>query len=222
MTRSPFLLSIADYMRVRGYSKRTIHTYIRWIKSFIIFSQKRHPSDMGRDEVVAYLTYLAVKRKVSSSTQSLALNALVFLYDKFLEKPLGDVSECHRARRQQKLPSVLTPSEVQSLLSLLSGKHRLMACIMYGSGLRRIELIRLRVNAIDFDFGHIRIWNGKGYKHRIVTLASELTSALKYQIEKVKILLEEDQQSAGYTHHTSRCEHRCINNVKPISDSFSQ
>ena len=199
MTKSPFLGDISKFMQVRRYSKRTIQSYLRWIKSYILFHNKRNPQEMGREEVVGYLTHLAVTRKVSAGTQSLALNALVFLYDKFLERPLGDISEFRRASRQRKLPTVLTPDEVRYLLSLLPAKYRLMACLMYGSGMRRIELVRLRVNDIDFDYGQIRIWRGKGFKHRLVTLAPELHSALRRQMQIVALMLEEDSQQPGYS-----------------------
>ncbi len=147
---------------------------------------------MGYAEVERYLTYLAVTRKVSISTQSLALSALAFLYNKYLDQPLGDLKQFSRARRQAKLPTVLTQNEVQNLLKQVEPKHKLMVGLLYGSGLRRMELVRLRVNDIDTSYKQVRVWNGKGYKHRLTTLAPELIPAINTQIKKVGVLLEED------------------------------
>ncbi len=198
MSKSTFLNAIESYMLTRRYSLRTIKTYQYWIKSFIIFHGKAHPNSMGRDEIELFLTYLAVNRKVSSSTQALALNALMFLYNKYLEQPIEDMKEFKRAKRKRKIPVVLTQDEVKLLLSNMHGVHRLMASVLYGSGLRNIELLRLRVNDIDHDLLQIRVWNGKGFKHRITTLAPELLPAISRQIQHVQILLEEDLASNGF------------------------
>ncbi len=112
---------------------------------------------------------MAVDRTVAVSTQKLALNALVFLYDKFLDQPLGDVSRFSRTRRQTKLPTVLTESEVATLFAHLPGQYHLLIGLLYGSELRRLELLRLRVQDVDTDMKQLRIWNGKGFKHRITT-----------------------------------------------------
>ena len=198
MSKSPFLSSISDFMMVRRYSKRTISSYLMWIKSFIIFHKKQHPKDMGPPEIEAFLTHLAVNRSVSSSTQSIVLNALVFLYNKFLDQPVGTLGEFRRASRQAKLPVVLTQSEVRSLFAGLEPRYRLMAGLLYGSGLRRIELLRLRVNDIDQSLCQIRVWNGKGFRHRFTTLAPELLSAIRRQINRVELLLIEDCQLPKY------------------------
>ena len=150
---------------------------------------------MGDGEVEQFLTFMAVDRKVAIATQKIVLNALVFLYNKFLERPLGDLSSFRRAKKQRKLPVVLTRSEVERLLSSMTGKQRLVASLLYGSGLRRIEVVRLRVKDIDFDQLQLRIWNGKGFKHRITTLAPELIPQLRDQISKVALILKEDQQN---------------------------
>ena len=145
MSPSPFLSSLADHMAVRHYSKRTVASYLYWIKGFILFHGKQHPTKLGQSEVVEFLTYLAVKRTVSPSTQTLALNALAYLYNKFLNQPLGDVSDFRRSFRQPKLPAVMTREEVRRLLSHLQGTPLLIVSMLYGSGLRRIEMVRLRV-----------------------------------------------------------------------------
>lgn len=141
--KSPFLESMYRYMITRGYSTRTVSTYIYWIRYFIRFHKMRHPAEMDAVHIEQFLTFLAVDRKVATATQGLALNAIAFLYNRFLEKPMGNVSGFRPATRQRKLPVVLSRAEVSILLSQLSGVHKLMASLLYGSGLRRIELARL-------------------------------------------------------------------------------
>ncbi|GAA0407391.1 integron integrase IntIA [Cocleimonas flava] len=199
MPESQFLTNISKYMQVRQYSKRTIQSYIYWIKAFINFNSKKHPDEMGVLEVELFLTHLAVNRSVSISTQSLALNALVFLYNKFLEKPLGDLSQFRRVKRPAKLPIVLTQQEIMLLFSKVEPNYKLMLGMLYGSGLRRIELLRLRVNDIDFEMKQVRVWNSKGYKSRITTLAVELIPAIHTQIQRVKNYLEEDLENPHYS-----------------------
>lgn len=138
--QSPFLESISRYMAVRRYSKRTVESYLYWIKYFIIFHKKQHPSEMSGLEVEEFLTHFAVERKVAASTQGIALNSLAFLYNRFLEKPLGDLSGFRRSNKQRKLPVVLTRVEVNKLLAQLSGTPLLIASMLYGSGLRRMEV----------------------------------------------------------------------------------
>lgn len=186
-------------MQVRRYSRRTIQSYIFWIKAFVNFSDQKHPKDMGPEEVERFLTHLAVNRNVSISTQSIALNAIVFLYSKFLNKPLGNIGDFRRVKRQAKIPIVLTHQEVKLLLSCIEPKYKLMMGMLYGSGLRRIELHRLRVKDIDFDFKQVRVWNGKGYKHRITTLAEELIPAIERQIQRVQDYLDEDLTNTEFS-----------------------
>lgn len=185
-------------MAVRRYSRRTIESYLYWIKLFILYHGKRHPAELSVDAVEQFLTYLATQRNVAASTQMIALNALVFLYDKFMQKPIGDIGAFRRSTRQPKLPVVLTTVEIRALLDRLSGEHLLMASLLYGSGLRRIELLRLRVRDVDFDNLQIRVWNGKGGRHRLTTLAAELVPLLKTQIKRVEVLLEQDSRLADY------------------------
>ena len=196
--KSPFLDSIIRFMRVRSYSERSIDTYIYWIRYFIVHQGKRHPSQMGDNEVEAFLSFLANDRRVTPATQKIALNALSFLYNKFLQQPLGDVSQFRRANKQGKLPVVLTRQEVKQLFSHLSGYQLLIASIMYGSGLRRLEAVRLRVQDIDFDHLQIQVWNGKGSKHRLTTLAPELVEPLKHQVEQVRLYLGEDRRNGQF------------------------
>ncbi|HEX5056453.1 MAG TPA: integron integrase [Gammaproteobacteria bacterium] len=198
MSKSPFLTSISDFMHVRRYSKRTIESYLVWIKDFILFHDKKHPGEMGGPEVEAFLTHLAVKRNVAASTQGIALNALAFLYNKFLEQPLENAEAFRRSTRQPKLPVVLTEEEIKRLFKALDPRFRLMAGLLYGSGLRRIELLRLRVNDIDQSLLQVRVWNGKGFKHRLTTLAPELLPAINRQIARVKEYFDEDRANPVY------------------------
>lgn len=198
MAGSPFLTSLRDFMTVRRYSRRTIESYLHWIKYFILFHGKRHPSELPFEAIEQFLTYLAVERNVAAATQAIALNALAFLYEKYLQKPLGDIGEFRRSSREPKLPVVLTHAEVKALLDILAGEHLLMASLLYGSGLRRIELLRLRVKDVDFDNLQIQVWGGKGGKHRLTTLATELVPLLKTQIKRVEFLLEQDCRLADF------------------------
>jgi len=195
---SPFLGSIREYMLVRRYSRRTIDSYLHWIKRYILFHGKRHPAELAEPHVEQFLTYLAVNRRVSAATQAIVLNALVFLYSHFLNRPLT-LGDFRKSSRQAKLPVVLTQDEVRRLIGVLKGTHKLMACLLYGSGLRRIELVRLRVNDVDLDHLQLRIWNGKGFKHRLTTLAPELADALSNQIQQVALFLESDLSVEGYS-----------------------
>lgn len=198
MASSPFMQSIADFMLVRRYSKRTVDTYLYWIRYFIRFHGLRHPKELEPEAVERFLTHLAVYRTVAASTQALALNSIAFLYNTFLQQPIGDISAFRRSARQPKLPIVLTADEVRRLLATMTGTPLLMASLMYGSGLRRIELVRLRVKDIDVNQLQLRVWDGKGGKHRIVTLARELVPALLRQIEQVKLALEQDLTENDY------------------------
>ena len=196
--KSPFLQSINRFMTVRRYSRRTIKTYLYWIKYYIRFSQLQHPSEMGAVEVEKFLTFLAVERGVSASTQNLALNALVFLYKNILKSPLGDIGAFRRSYKQNKLPTVLDRDEVSRLLSCMSGMHLIIASILYGSGLRRIEAVRLRIKDIDFQYSQVQLCNGKGHKHRLTTLAPELVTGLQDQIQRVELFLNDDLRNGQY------------------------
>ena len=144
------LIQIAQAIRVRHYSIRTEKAYIDWIKRFIYFHHKRHPKEMGEAEVADFLTHLAVNRNVAAATQNQALNALVFLYKVVLDRPLLDhIQGIVRAKKPKRLPVLLTKKEVAGLLSNLNGVYWLLECLQYGSGLRLIESMRLRVMDLD-------------------------------------------------------------------------
>jgi integron integrase len=195
---SPFLQSVSNFMAVRRYSKRTIKSYLYWMRHFIVFHDKQHPRDMGAVEVEQFLTYLAVSRNVSISTQKIALNALAFLYNRMLEKPLGNLGEFNRASAPVKLPTVLSRREVAGLLHKMEGTSLLVASLLYGSGLRRNEAVRLRVKDIDFDHHQLQIWHGKGHHNRLTTLAPELVPRLVLQVERVRLYLKEDSQLSQF------------------------
>lgn len=189
---SPFLRSVRGVIRLRHLSIRTEEAYVGWIKRFILFHGKRHPAQMGEAEVVAFLTHLAVEGQVASSTQNQALNALVFLYGAVLERPLGECAGIVRAKRPQRLPVVLTPAEVARILNGLTGAYWLIGCLQYGSGLRLLESVRLRVKDLDFEHRAILVRDGKGAKDRVVTLPDEIVVPLKRHLENRRTVFERD------------------------------
>jgi integron integrase len=198
MSKSPFLQLISDTMFERRYAKRTIETYLVWIKGYIYFHQKKHPVQMGDIEVEAYLNHLVLKNDVAASTQSTALNALAFLYREIIKQPLSLDLRFVKSARQVKLPVVLTFAEVKRFFEHVNSNHRLAISILYGSGLRLMECVRLRVQDIDFDYKSLRVWNGKGGKHRVVTLADELIPSLRQQIVLIQQYLSADCHHSDY------------------------
>ena len=189
---SPFLETIRRAIQLRHYSIRTEQAYLGWIKRFILFHDKRHPETMAEIEVAAFLSYLASDLKVAASTQNQALNALVFMYKNVLESPLKKMTNIVSSKRPKNLPVVLQPSEVGALLKQLQGIHWLAACLMYGSGLRVMETVRLRVKDIDFKYKIITVRKGKGQKDRVVTLAEELHEPLNRHLASVRNVYEKD------------------------------
>lgn len=187
--QEPRLLDrVRGAIRLRHYSVRTEQAYVEWIRKFILFHGKRHPREMGSDEVSAFLTHLAQKRRVAASTQNQALGALVFLYRVVLEMPQPALDGVVRARKPRNLPVVLSESEVQRLLAQLSGTPSLVASLLYGSGLRLIEGIQLRVKDLDFERGELAVWEGKGGKHRVTMLPIALRTPLERHLQKVRAL----------------------------------
>jgi integron integrase len=192
--QKPKLLDqVRQALRVKHYSIRTEQTYIAWIRRFILFHGKRHPIEMGRAESEAFLTHLAVDGKVASSTQNQALNALTFLYQVVLQKPIEGV-DAVRAKKPVKLPVVLTREEVQQLLDAMEGTHQLMARLLYGTGMRLMECIRLRVKDVDFAMNQITVRDGKGMKDRVTVLPESLKAPLQNHLNRVKLLHQSDLQ----------------------------
>lgn len=175
---SPFLNKVRNEMRLRGYSIRTEKTYLLWIRQYIYFIRKRHPETAGAREVKAFLTHLAVKRNVAVNTQKTALNAIVFMYRKVLNIDLGDM-DFKLATKQRHLPAVLEPFEVAAILKHLSERERLIVQLMYGSGLRVSECLRLRLQDIDFQGHALLIRNSKGNKDRRTLLSPRLEQPLR-------------------------------------------
>ncbi|MDO6447247.1 integron integrase [Colwellia sp. 1_MG-2023] len=195
---SPFLQMIEDKMRLKRYAKRTIQTYVYWIKGYILFINKKHPASCHNEEVEQYLSYLTNSLNLAPRTQGIALNALVFLYLHILNNPLSLELNFNKSRLSNKLPVVLTPNEVKSLLVEINANYILPCQLMYGSGLRLMEVTRLRIQDIDFKYFCINIWQSKGNKSRRVTLAKELIPALKQQIAHATSYFEADKHNKNY------------------------
>ncbi|MBU2892846.1 integron integrase [Colwellia sp. D2M02] len=195
---SPFLTIVIEQMRMQRYAKRTIESYIYWIKAYINFTHKQPPIQTHDAEVEMFLSYLVNNKNVAPRTQSLALNALVYLYEHVLKSPLTLSLNFNKSHLSPKLPCVLTPDEVSNLLKNISDKYMLPCKLMYGSGLRLMEAVRLRINDIDFDYHAVQVWYGKGGKHRRVTLAKELHDGLKKQIALAKSYYEIDSAKHNY------------------------
>jgi len=196
--KKPKLLDqVRSLLRTKHYSLRTEEAYVSWIKRFILFHKRRHPREMGETEISKFLTHLAVDEKVSASTQNQALCAIVFLYKHVLKRELGDLENLVWAKKSKKLPVVFTKEEVKSVLGQLTGVKWLMAMLLYGSGLRLMECVRLRVKDIDFGYNQIIVRDGKGEKDRVTMLPQIVKEALKRHLVQVKKIHEQDLKN-GY------------------------
>lgn len=197
MQQPKLLDQVRSVMRVRHLSPRTEEAYIGWIIRFIRFHNVRHPREMGEEEIRTFLSHLAIVAKVSASTQNQALNALVFLYKQVLKKELDDFGAWNRAKRPRRLPAVFSHQEAVAVLNQMSGTPRLMASLLYGSGLRLSECVRLRVKDVDFARRQIIVRDGKGAVDRVTLLPKTATEPLALHLKRVKLLHEEDR-SAGF------------------------
>lgn len=197
MSKSSLLGRLRTAIRRRNYSYRTEQAYINWVVRFIKFHDVRHPSGMAEKEVVAYLNYLAEGRNVAGSTQNRALCAILFLYEYVLDQPLREMMNFKRAQTPKKLPVVLTPDEAQVLLQDMAGISKLVTQLLYGSGLRISECLRLRVLDLDFSYNQIQARSGKGKKDRITIMPQIIKEDLKGQVKKVKVLHQKDT-AEGY------------------------
>jgi len=191
---SDVLERLLTEIRRRHYSIRTEQVYESWVCRFIGFHKNAPPRELGKEAVIAFLEYLAVQRNVAASTQNQALNALVFLYKQVLDVPLEDLGDFARAKRPKRLPVVLSQSEAKALIESLTGTTQIMAGLLYGSGLRLMECVRLRVADVDFDYQQIVVRNAKGDKDRVVPLPHRLIDPLRAHLVTVKALFEQDQQ----------------------------
>ena len=183
---------VSDAVRLRGYSYRTEQAYCDWVRRFVVFHGKRHPSQMGSREVTAFLTHLAVQRQVSAATQNQAKSALMFLYGQVLQLDLPWLSELVTAKASQHLPVVLTPNEVRALLQEMNGPTGLVCAMLYGTGMRLLEGVRLRVKDVEFSRREIVVRDGKGRKDRVTVLPENLLTPLREHLEGVKRLHERD------------------------------
>jgi integron integrase len=199
---APRLLEqVREAIRVRHYSLRTEQTYVGWIKRFILFHGKRHPRDMGGQEVQQFLSHLAVAGHVAASTQSQALSALLFLYQQVLKQDIGWLDDVVRAKKPHRVPVVLTQDEVKAVLAHLSGTTWIMATLLYGAGLRLLECLRLRVKDVDFTYNQIVVRDGKGRKDRVTMLPQQIKAPLRRHLHDVQQLHAQDVQAgAGHVY----------------------
>jgi integron integrase len=195
-TSPRFLDRFRFFMRQQHLSLATEKAYVYWVHQFIVYCDRQHPEQLGPADVDRFLSHLAIERQCAAGTQALALNALVFLYQRFLQRPLGELA-FSRPSRGRRLPVVFSHDEAQRVIGHTNGSLRLMASLMYGSGLRVMECCRLRVKDIDFAMHEIIVREGKGSKDRHTVLPSTLVSSLQRQISRVRDLHGEDLHN-GY------------------------
>lgn len=191
------LEQVSEALRTKHYAYRTEQTYVDWIKRYILFHKKRHPNEMGSEQIREFIAYLATERKVATSTQNQALSAILFLYRTVLQKEIILPPELINPSRPKRLPTVLTHAEAMSVIDLMHGIPRLMTKILYGSGLRLMECMRLRVKDIDFDNHQIIVRGGKGDDDRFTVLPDSVAAEIKHILQDVKALHEKDLRE-GY------------------------
>ena len=192
MTKSPLLDQVREVLRLLHYSIRTEQAYVQTIRRFILYHHKRHPRDMGVDEIRQYLSHLATDGNVAASTQNVALCALLFLYRQVLEIDLPLIENVERAKRPKRVPVVFTRQEVRRVLANIHGTHLIMASLLYGAGLRLMECVRLRVKDLDFQYKQITVRDGKGERDRRTMLPQPLIEPLQRHLARVKLQHEED------------------------------
>jgi integron integrase len=188
---------LRHHLRARHYSIRTEHAYVDWVRRFILFHDKRHPREMGAAEVEAFLTHLAVQRNVAASTQNQAKSALLYLYKQLLEVDLPWLDGVIQAKVPKRLPVVLTPREVRELLLNMHGPMGLIAALLYGTGMRLLECLRLRIKDLEFERREIIVREGKGNKDRVTVLPENLIAPLRDQLGRARDLHGRDL-AAGF------------------------
>ena len=196
------------HLRVKHYSLRTEQAYVDWIRRYILFHKKRHPDEMGEPEIAAFLTHLAIDLNVAASTQNQALSALLFLYQQVLERKLDFLENVERVKRPPKVPVVFTRAEARAVLDRLKAPYRLMGELLYGSGLRLLECLRLRVKDIDFGYGQITVRDGKGMRERMTVLPETVRESLRSHLAAVKHLHELDLAHGAGTVYLPTALHR--------------
>ena len=190
--RPKLLDSVRTVLRTSHYSKRTEESYISWIKRFILFNNKKHPIEMGEEEVKRFLNYLAVDKHVSASTQNQALCSILFLYKNVLVKNFGWMENLVKAKKSKRVPVVLTRSEIREVFRHLDGAIKLICSLLYGSGLRLGEALNLRIKDINLDMHQIIVRESKGEKDRITTLSKSIVPELKQHLNKVYLQHKDD------------------------------
>lgn len=192
MGSSPFLNLVRRAIRTRHYSRATEKSYVQWARRFILFHGKRHPRDLGSAEVEAFLSHLASECKVAAATQNQALSAILFIYKQVLHTELPWMENVTRAKRRQYVPTVLSPEQVRALIDNMSGTSRLIVELLYGSGMRKIEALRMRVGDLDFDYRQITVREAKGGKDRFTVLPGRLIDPLRAHLARVRLLHRQD------------------------------
>ncbi len=205
-------------LRRNRYSRKTEEAYIKWIREFIIYNNKKHPLEMDKTNIEKYLTHLAVERRVAASTQNQALCAIVYLYKQVLEKEFGWLEDVTRATRRPKLPVVFSKNEVRSVLKETTGDIKLIISLLYGSGLRLNEALSLRVKDVDFELKSLTIRDSKGEKDRTTVLSQSIIPSMKSKIDHVKKVHSSDlQKELGSTVLPGALHKKYINAVKEFS-----
>ncbi len=184
--KTKLLHSLRANLRLRHFSPRTEEAYVSWVRRFVRFHGLQHPGELGEREVVGFLTHLRVERGVAASTQGQALAALLFLYREVLGRPLAGLGSIPRARAPMRLPVVLTREEVERVLAGLEGAAQLVGVLLYGSGMRLLECLTLRVKDVDLERGEFRIRRAKGAKDRVTVLARSVRGPLAAHLERVR------------------------------------
>lgn len=209
---------IKDKTRIKYMSIRTEQAYVSWAKRFIIFHNKRRPSEMGENEVEEFLTGLVVENNVSVSTQNQALNTILFMYNEIFDRKLNKLRRFQRSTKKTKIPTVLSKDEIDEFFSNISGDYKVMAGIMYGSGLRLMECVRLRVKDVDFKYNQIIVRSEKGDKDRVTLLPNKYKEPLQMQIKKVKAIHKQDLSDGfGNVYLPNALDRKYPNAVKELA-----
>jgi len=218
MQNKKLLEQVKELIKMKHYSIRTEKSYTYWMKKFYFFHNKKHPKEMGEKEITEYLSYLANVENVAASTQNQALNALIFLYKEVLHRDDLQIENFVRAKMPERIPVVLSKEEVAKVLSNLKGVYWLIGNLLYGSGLRLMEALRLRVKDIDFAYKQILIRDAKGAKDRRTMIPEKLIKPLKRQIQKRKILHQEDlEEGSGYVYLPNAIAKKYLNAEKQFN-----
>ncbi len=214
-SKPKLLEQVGIEIQARHYSPRTEKTYIHWVKEYIFFHNKIHPNKLSEKDVNRFLSYLATDKHVSASTQNQALSAILFLYKHVLHRELGDFGNVIRAKRSKKIPVVFTNIEVRAIINHLENEKRLMVHLLYGSGLRLMECLRLRVKDVDFEKKQIIVRDGKGEKDRVTLLSEIIMPHLKRHLRNVKKLYQSDfEKGIGTTNIPYALERKYPNIAK--------